>query len=195
MSFLEVLNKKSLISYEGRDIPSYLSQQEVSMILDACKDKRDHLLINLAWQTGARVSEIINLRVQDIDFYNHLIRFVTLKRRGKKSREVHRTIPVHSDLIAEISAFILEKGIKERIFNTTRQRVFQIVRKRAKEAGIEKAVHPHTLRHSFAVNCLTQGMPITVLKDLLGHSSILTTMVYLKIVRQDARVFLSQVRF
>ncbi len=123
MSFLpEVLNKRSLAAYEARDIPNYLSQQEMFMILDACKDKRDRLLVNLAWQTGARVSEIINLRVGDIDFYNHLIRFVTLKKRGRKSKQVHRTIPVHSDLIAEMSAYILEKGIKDRIFDITRQR-------------------------------------------------------------------------
>jgi len=57
------------------------------------------------------------------------------------------------------------------------------------------AVHPHLLRHCFAVHSLASGIPITVLKDLLGHASVLTTMVYLKIVPQDAQTFLSHVRF
>lgn len=196
MSLLpSILDKRSIIAYEAKDIPAYLSKDEVYKILNACTNKRDHLLVNLAWQTGTRISELINLRVQDIDFYNHSIRFITLKKKGKKMKESHRTIPIKSDVVAETSAYILEKGIKGRIFDITRQRAFQIIRDRAKEAGIIKKVHPHSFRHSYAVNLISQGVPLPVVKDLLGHSSVLTTMVYLKIVKQDAERFLSEVEF
>lgn len=189
------LNKKFIISYEAKDIPLYLSRDEVYRMLDVSRtNKRDHLLINLAWQSGTRTSELVNLKVQDVDFYNHLIRFITLKK-GRKTRELNRTIPIQSDLIAELGAYVLENGIKDKVFDISRQRAFQIIQKRGKEAGITKKVHPHCLRHGYAVNLISQGVPISVVKDLLGHSSILTTMVYLKIVKQDAQKFLSEVQF
>jgi site-specific recombinase XerD len=86
-----------------------------------------------------------------------------------------------------------------RLFPFSRQRAFDIIRDAGKRAGLVarggREISPHILRHSFAMNCLTQGVPITVLKDLLGHASITSTMVYLVTDPALAREFVSKVRF
>lgn len=196
MSLLPVIfDKRSIIRYEGGAIPQYLTKTEVSRMLDVCTSKRDHLLISTLWNTGTRITELLGLRVSDCDFYHHSIRFITLKKKGKKTKETYRTIPIKAELVAEMSAYLLETGIKDKVFDITRQRAFQIIRDRSKEAGIEKKVHPHSFRHGYAVNLISQGVPISIVKDLLGHNSILTTMIYLRIVKQDAEKFLSEVQF
>ena len=165
-------------------------------MLEACKDsKRDHLLINLLWQTGCRITEALSITRNDIDTYSLSVRVQTKKQRNKRGKPVFRIVPISPELSNELASYILHYNITNRLFNFSRQRAFQIIKQVAKQAGITKPVHPHTLRHSFAVNCISQGVPLPVVKDLLGHSSVLTTMVYLKIVQQDARQFLQQVKF
>jgi len=196
MNNLPAIQKLSIAHYEAKDVPVYLSVPEVNAMLEACKDsKRDHLLINLLWQTGCRITEALSITRNDIDTYNLSVRVQIEKQRNKKSRHVFRIIPISSELSNELASYILHYNITNRLFNFSRQRAFQIIKQVAKQAGITKPVHPHTLRHSFAVNCISQGVPLPVVKDLLGHSSVLTTMVYLKIVQQDARQFLQQVKF
>ena len=182
--------------YESKDIPSYLIPDEVHAMLDACIDnKRDHLLINLLWQTGCRITEALKVTRNDVDTYNLSVRVLTEKQRNKRSKSAYRVIPVTAELSNELASYALIENLTDSFFNITRQRAFQVIKAIANKASITKPVHPHTLRHSFAVHCISQGVPLPVLKDLLGHSSVLTTMVYLKIVQQDARQFLNQVRF
>jgi len=190
-----VVQKLSMARYESKDIPSYLSAPEVSGMLEACKDnRRNHLLINVLWQTGARISEVLSLTRNDIDPHGSCIRIVTEKQKGKKNK-THRIIPIGPDLLSEILTYILDYHITDRLFDFSRQRAWQIIKKTAIKAGITKPVHPHTLRHSFAIHLLSQGMPLPIIQRLLGHRSILTSMVYLKVTQQDAREFLSRVRF
>jgi len=86
-----------------------------------------------------------------------------------------------------------------RLFPVSRQRAFAILQRAGKRAGLVarggREISPHILRHSFAMNCLTQGVPITVVKELLGHASISSTMVYLKTDPAQARAFLAKVQF
>lgn len=195
-NLLPVKQKLSIARYESRDIPSYLSAPEVNAMLEVCKDsKRNHLLINLLWQTGCRISEALKVTRNDVDLYNLSIKVLTEKKRSKKGKPAYRVIPITAELSNELASYALTENISERFFDITRQRAFQIIKSIANKVGITKPVHPHTLRHSFAVHCISQGVPLPVLKDLLGHSSVLTTMVYLKIVQQDARQFLSGVKF
>ena len=195
-SLLPVQQKLALTKFERADLPSYLTPVEIQAMLEACiENKRDHLLINLLWQTGCRIGEALSISRDDIDTYNLSVRVQIEKQRNKKSRHVFRIIPISPELSNELASYILHYNITNRLFNFSRQRAFQIIKQVAKQAGITKPVHPHTLRHSFAVNCISQGVPLPVVKDLLGHSSVLTTMVYLKIVQQDARQFLQQVKF
>ena len=195
-SLLPIQQKLTLTKFERTDLPSYLTPDEIQAMLETCKDnRRNHAFLNILWQTGARVSEALKVTRNDIDTYNLTIKILTEKQRNKRNKPIYRIVPISTVLSNEIASYVLNQNITDKLFNITRQRAFQIIKKTAIKAGITKPVHPHTLRHSFAVNCISQGVPLPVVKDLLGHSSVLTTMVYLKIVQQDARQFLQQVKF
>ena len=165
-------------------------------MLQVCEsNRRDHLLLNILWQTGGRVTEILNLSKNDLDSYNLNLKILSEKKRSKKSKPSYRVIPISASLSNEILNYIVSNNIQDKLFNISRQRVFQIVRAIGKRAGISRRIHPHMFRHGYAVNLLTQGVPISAVRDLLGHSSILTTMIYLRITQPDIKQLLSQVRF
>jgi len=196
MNNLPIVQKMAIAQYESKDIPSYLMPVEVHAMLEDCiNNKRNHLFINTLWQTGCRVTEALGIAKNDIDTYNLTVKVLTEKKRGKKGKLTYRIIPISAELSNELVSYALHNNITDKLFVFTRQRAFQIIKRAAHQAAITKPVHPHTLRHSFAVQCISQGVPLPVLKDLLGHSSVITTMVYLKIIQQDTRQFLSQVRF
>ena len=196
MDNLPVVQKLSMARYESKDIPVYLSAPEVQAMLDTCIDnKRDHLLINVLWQSGCRIIEALKITRNDADLYNLSIKVLTEKKRSKKGKPTYRVIPITAELSNELASYALTENITNRLFNITRQRAFQIIKSVANMASINKPVHPHTLRHSFAIHCLFSGVPLPILQKLLGHSSILTSMIYLRVVQQDSRQFLNQVRF
>lgn len=185
--------RREMISQIDRDLPPYFTPEEVHRILDLCGKKRDHLLLNFLWQTGARVSEVLGVLVSDIDFYTGNVKILTLKRR----RPYHRYIPLNQ-LKGELADYILEEGLPKTalIFPITRQRVFEIVQRAVLDAGYDKErAHPHTFRHSFAVNCILQAVPLIVVQKWLGHSSIQSTMVYLKVRAEDTKQFFDEVKF
>ena len=201
--------RAAIVRAEGRRLPEYLTRDQVHQVLQACKTERDRLLVAVAWRTGARISEILGLERQDVDFANRQLRLRTLKKPKRRDRkpdlrrrptEEFRWIPVHAELVADLASFVLaSKTENGRLFPIGRVRAFEIIRDAARAAGVTapgaRGIHPHTLRHSFAVHCLNQGVPINILKELLGHASILTTMVYLRVVPADLRAFLARVEF
>jgi integrase/recombinase XerD len=201
-------------------LPQYLTREQVSKLVEACRPYRhgrDRLFIRVAFETGGRVSELLGIRRSDIDLANRQIRLRTLKRRTDRRRKIAhaaRWIPVSHSLCADLAVFLLEareeyvevtddplpeNEERFRIFPISRQAAHKLIRAAGKRAGLVarggRDVSPHILRHSFAMNCLTQGVPITVLKELLGHASISSTMVYLKTDPAQAREFLSKVQF
>jgi len=196
MGDLNLVDKRYLMAV-NRDIPHYLTKEEIHLLLDNCKSKRDRLLINIGWQTGARISEILHLSRADIDLTNKHIKFITLKkhRKTKKQKRHERVIPVQSDLISEIATYIVEQNPTDRLFNISRVQAYYIVSGIAKKIGLNKNISPHTLRHSFAVNCLVQGIPITIVSQLLGHSYLTTSLIYLRIVQPDVKNMLNNVEF
>ncbi len=209
MGDLPVPIKRAMVQLEGRGLPHYLTRDQVHQLIAACKRPRDRLLIAVAWQTGARVSELIDIRRGDIDFTNRQIRLRTLKKRTDRRRRrplAHRWIPVQDSLVADLATYLMQnpiappgQGTDDRVFQIRRIGAYRAIRRVAHKAGIKapggRPVSPHILRHSFAVNCLYQGMPISVLKELLGHASVLSTMVYLKVAPTDAKEFLGKVQF
>ncbi len=204
-----------MMQLEGHGLPHYLTREQVHQLMAACKHQRDRLLIAVAWQTGARVSELIDVRRGDIDFTNRQIRLRTLKKRSDRRRRrplAHRWIPVQDSLVADLATYLMQNPVlrkrdphlgrvaeEDRVFPLGRVGAYRVIRRVAGKAGIKapggRQVSPHILRHSFAVNCLYQGMPISVLKELLGHASVLSTMVYLKVAPTDAKEFLGKVQF
>ncbi len=198
-------------------LPKYFTAEEVNQILEANKkDQQTHLILHLLWKTGVRASELVELRWQDVNFYDKHVRVVTLKksrqkRKGRRPvREHERIIPIDDALLSEL---LLWRNIQEQKASKSTSlrrrerlltyvtavgytRIYKLVRKAVLLAGFdEDRAHPHTFRHSFAVHLLKQGVPITVVQQLLGHSSIENTMIYTLIVQQEAMAFLRDVKW
>jgi integrase len=193
--------RQAIVRAERRGLPRYLVPAQIRDLLEVCKTRRDQMLVRVGWETGGRISELLGLARQDIDLANRQIRLQTLKQpkdRRRKPRPHYRWIPINDALAADLANYVMKLD-GDRLFPIGRGRAFEIIRDAARVAGVAVQgggnVSPHTLRHSFAVHLLNCGVPINLLKELLGHSSILTTMIYLRVVPADFRAFLSRVPF
>ena len=180
-----------------KSLPSTLTEEEVMSLLDIdLTDNfsyRNKAMLELLYATGLRVSELINLKLQDIDFSQDIIRTF-----GKGSKE--RIIPIGDyakeyleKYIYEYRSSMLKRENNEYIFlnnhgkQMTRQGFFKIIKKIAKEKGINKELSPHTLRHSFASHLLKYGADLRTIQELLGHSDISTTQIYTHITNEELK--------
>lgn len=175
----------------GRSLPKYLTEDEVDLLLreadksGTAEGQRDANILELLYATGLRVSELVSLNVQDIDFEESYIR---CWGKGAKERIVYahdRALNGLQDYLStsrmsllgsnkdETALFVNHRG--ERL---TRQWVWNILKTYSKRAGIDRKITPHTLRHSFATHLLQKGASLRHVQELLGHSSISTTQVY-----------------
>ena len=159
-----------------KDITNYLELEHVETILAAAKacSHRDYLILKTLWRTGMRVSELLHIRLQDIEAHNNAINI--LKAKGDKTRRVY----VNSGTLRALIEYAQQHNTSEDqpIFTLTRQQVYNIVHRYGRTIG--KEIHPHTLRHSFAINWVRQNQDLRRLQLLLGHSSLAVTQEYLQ---------------
>lgn len=171
-----------------KKLPTYLTNEEIDKLLNMRLTKpvdyRNKAMLELIYATGARISEITNLELNQIDYDECVIR---VTGKGKKERiipfgdasskalkeyiENYRVFLIKNDTCNYV--FINKNGMK-----ISRQMVFKILKSLAKKAGIEKEVSPHTLRHSFATNLLNNGADLRIIQELLGHENLETTEIY-----------------
>ncbi len=147
--------------------------------------------------TGARLSEVLAIDDQtDIDYRNAEVRLITLKQRknGKnkkkgKSDAPTRIVPVPSWVTNEVASYIVEAAdIRGRVFKLDPANFWRKFKEIASKAGIpDYLAHPHTLRHTRAIELLRAGVPVTVVQDILGHSSLTTTAIYLRMSGVEAK--------
>lgn len=172
-------------------IPDYLEIEQVDEILLAAETSslRDYLLLRFMWRTGVRVSEVINVTPKDIEFKNRVVNV----RKAKGGRQ--RRVPLDQDSLKMLSDYILASNILEDqpVFPIKRDRVFKIVKRYGNTAGVK--IHPHTLRHSFAVHMVRSGTDLRRLQLILGHTSLSTTQVYLQFNDDDLREAYEKVAF
>ena len=178
-------------------LPNVLSVEEVDLLLDIkltdVYSYRNKAMLELMYATGLRVSELISLKLQDIDLNNDIVRAY-----GKGSKE--RIIPIGDyakyyleKYIYEIRGQMLKGKPCEYIFlnnhglGLTRQAFFKIIKKIAKEKEINKEISPHMLRHSFATHLLNNGANLRTIQELLGHSDISTTQIYTHISKEKLK--------
>ncbi len=167
-----------------RKLPEFLSQIEVQSMISLAMEKseRDYLVLSLLYYCGLRVSELCKLQVADISFSPAFVRI----RMGKGRKD--RIVPLNQFIRGRLQDYVSRKGLRhdgllfDGIHPST---VFRIVKRYAKRCGINKNVHPHTLRHSFATHLLQRGVNIRVVQDLLGHSNLATTSVYLHVFERE----------
>lgn len=171
-----------------RKLPNILTIEEVDNLLDIKLntpfDYRNKAMLELMYSSGLRVSELVDLKLNNIDLDNGYVRCLG---KGKKER----IIPIGEIAIEYLKKYIneyrnsMKKGYyTENVFlnnhgkNITRQGFFLIIKNIAKEKNIDKNITPHMLRHSFATHLLNNGANLRTIQEMLGHSSITTTQIY-----------------
>lgn len=197
-SFFGWLNNKGYISKNpaaGLDpikkekrIKKPLSDTELEILRRNCAIKRDTALIEFLYSTGVRVSELIALNKQDIDFDSMK---AIVYGKGAKEREAYLTAAASMHLKEYLDTrtddnealFVSLKEPHERLSVAG---VEEILRRLGKETGIEK-VHPHRFRRTMATNILHKGMPIEEVREILGHVKLDTTLIYCQVSRENVR--------
>jgi integrase/recombinase XerD len=180
-----------------KELPKVLSEEEVIKLLDfQINDNygyRNKAMLELMYSSGLRVSELINLKMTDVDLELEVVRIF-----GKGSKE--RIIPLGAyaslalkEYITYYRGSLLKKKNSDYLFlssrgdKMTRQAFFKILKKIAKEQGIKTEFSPHTLRHSFATHLLKHGADLRSIQELLGHSDVSSTQIYTHISNEKLK--------
>jgi len=171
-----------------KKIPSFLTEAEMTLLLDATEfpdsyeGKRDQLILEVFYHTGMRLSELIGLKISDIDFDKK-----TIKVFGKRSKQ--RIIPVLDNLLALINRYLdlsIEHGVasSQYLFSNKSGKllypkfVYGIVNSYLSNVTSVKQKSPHVLRHAFATHMLNDGADLNAIKEILGHTSLTSTQIY-----------------
>jgi integrase/recombinase XerD len=171
----------------SKKLPEVLSQEEVKRLIKGARNLRDRALLSVAYSTGARVSEVMGLKLSDIDRAQGLIHI----RSGKGAKE--RRALLSKKLLALLEKYWREFRPTNFLFSSAEGEPLgdSVLQKLCKDAalraGIRKRVYPHLLRHSFATHLLESGTDIRTVQVLLGHSQIVTTAGYLKVTTHHLR--------
>lgn len=171
-----------------KKIPAVLSKEEVKKLLASVTNKKSNLMVSLLYACGFRVSELTNLKIEDLDF-NEKIGHAR-QAKGKKDRIFNIPDFLLSQLQEQVenqkksSSEFLFSGPKGKLSSRNIQK---IVRTATKKAEINKQVHPHTLRHSFATHLLEAGTDIRMIQELLGHADLSTTQIYTHISTEELK--------
>lgn len=184
--FEKVLNRTFFINIarakQDKKLPLVLSKNEIKKIIETADNIRHKLMVQILYSSGLRVSEIINLKINNIDFIRKTVHVQGAK--GKKDR-----ITIIPEIVLEnIEKYLLEFRPFEYLFESrinnkklATRTIQKITEKLAKNAGITKNITPHVFRHSFATHLLEQGTSIRYIQSLLGHARLETTQIYTKV--------------
>lgn len=180
------MNIKLPFLKEERKLPTVLSKEECRRVFAAVKNVRKRLLLQVAYSGGMRINELCTLRLVDIDWHRRKIHIKETK--GRKDRYV----PLSGQLLQWLSNYIKNEKPVKFLFNSRRGKavgkpyIRSVLNEAVKVAGIIKPrICMHTLRHSYATHLLEDGLNIVAIKELLGHSRIEATMVYLHVADYD----------
>ena len=172
-----------------KKLPKVMTIQEIESLLNENLNKQERVIVELLYGCGLRVSELVNLKVNDFD-----LKAKYLQTTGKGSKD--RIVPLGSKAIEAIKNyipkrdFLLKKNnlesknllINEKGKNITRQDIYNFIKEQGKK--IHKHISPHTLRHSFATHLLENGADLRIVQELLGHSDVSTTQLYTHISKK-----------
>ena len=180
-------------------LPETLNEPSVKKLLEASREdsrplaRRDTAILELLYSSGLRVSELVNARLENVYLEDGAIR---VTGKGNKTR----VVPVGSAALEALNCYLegerpslVSRQSGSEIFlskwgkKLTTTRIWQIVKQRAKLAGIEQNVYPHLLRHSFATHLLGNGADLRVIQELLGHADISTTQIYTHVDQKQLR--------
>lgn len=178
---------------KDKKLPDILTVEEVDLLLSqpdstTFKGKRDKAMLELIYASGIKVSELVNLKVGDVDTELEFVKCVCAPKA--------RIIPLGTlcvealkDYLMYARAYMVSDANDETLFvncsgtKITRQGFWKIIKEYKEKADIKKDITPHTLRHSFAAHLLENGADITAISEMLGHSDIASTQVYARLVK------------
>ena len=183
-----IISEEITIPKKDKTLPQVLSEEEINQLLNAPdltseKGIRDYAVLEILYSCGLRVSEAANLQINQINEQEEIINILG---KGKKER----IVPIRKSALKAVKTYINEVRNKHLVIDNkavfigkngkrmSRQALYNIVVNNAKQAGIQKEIHPHTLRHSFATHLLDNGADLRVVQELLGHTNIGTTQIY-----------------
>jgi integrase/recombinase XerD len=187
----------------GASLPKYLDHERMAELIEAPDTAkptglRDHAMLDLLYATGLRVSELIKLRVADLDEYGGVLRVI-----GKGNKQ--RLVPVGKAALASVEEYraqqreqLLGGRVSPFLFVTargtamTRQGFWKLLRGHGKQAGIFRSLSPHVLRHTFATHLLEGGADLRSVQTMLGHADIGTTQIYTHVMRSRLRQTVDQ---
>ena len=188
----------------SRKLPDVLNIEEINLLIEAIdaskpEGMRNKAILEVLYGCGLRVTELITLRISDLNFESEYIKVV-----GKGNKE--RIIPIGQDAIKYIDIYLTEvrvhldikKGNEDYIFlnrlgtQLSRISVFTMIKALAEKIGLKKSISPHTFRHSFATHLIEGGADLRAIQEMLGHSSITTTEIYTHLDRDYLRGIITQ---
>lgn len=195
--FDEAIKKIKSLPKKSKPI-SYLSDEEKELLLNAVEKKgtpfyktRDSAILKLFLSTGIRVSELVNLKIQDIEFHSKGVSYIYVNRKGG----YEQSIPVNNKCVFAIRTYLAKRKQIESVpylfLSKNNQKldtnsVYSLVKHYLNEAGIHKRKWgPHILRHTVGVSLRRQGIDIATIQNLLGHKKLETTAIYLNVEPQD----------
>ncbi len=164
-------------------LPVFIEEYQIESLLNEVKfddgfvGERDKLIIELFYVTGIRLSELINIKVSDVDYNNNLIKVL-----GKRNKE--RLIPLSVSIINNIKLFTKKNDVNNYLFTNLggtkvyTKLVYRVVKKYIGKISSINKKSPHILRHTFATHMLNNGADINAIKELLGHANLSATQVY-----------------
>ena len=171
----------------SKRLPSFVEERDMNTLLntldfeDNWEGKTERLVLLTFYHTGIRLSELINLPIQQIDFHYNQIKVL-----GKGNKE--RIIPITSELVQSLQQYMLERMTIPSEFNTlfitekgktlSRSRVYKLVKLNIGKVSTIHKKSPHVLRHTFATHLMNNGAELNAVKELLGHTSLAATQVY-----------------
>lgn len=178
-------------------LPEFLTIKEVNDLLDiklnTPSDYRNKAAMELMYATGIRVSELLNIKLKDIDLHN-----TTLLVTGKGRKE--RLLPFGDVALKYLNIYIdiyrpllLKEKISDYLFvnvrggSLSRQSFFKLVKQEGIKKNIKKNISPHILRHSFATHLLNNGADLRIIQELLGHEDLSTTQIYAHLINEKIR--------
>ncbi|WP_449536353.1 tyrosine-type recombinase/integrase [Ferdinandcohnia sp. Marseille-Q9671] len=163
----------------GKRIPKFLTDREIEHLREACLTPMEKALFEFMFSTGCRIGEIVTLDMNSVNWSNHS---AIVKGKGDKEREVYFNIRcdiwlkryIESREDNDGAVFVTERDPHR----MSKAQMRYIIKRISKRTGINKVIHPHQLRHSYATHLLNNGAPIEVIQSLMGHEKSETTRIY-----------------
>lgn len=171
-----------------KKIPTVLTKDEIKKLLSSFSSNKSRLMVSMLYACGFRVSELINLKLEDINFEEKIGH--VRQSKGNKDRIFNIPSFLKDDLKKQHE--VQKNNNREYLFSgpngkLSSRNIQKIVSLATKKAGIEKSVHPHTLRHSFATHLLENDVDIRKIQELLGHADLSTTQIYTHISNEELK--------